>query len=208
MFLLVWRKPFLMHKIKYILNTAYQHFLNKEYDMAIFLYSQALSIDPDNFEYKLYLIICDIATENSEKGQELFDHFLIKKELDPNIAISFIKDAISLYDGDNELVMKLLNDMAIQNIESLDAIEYEDFQKMILERGSFREAYEDIVFSTRIIIKSKYDLIDFIEQLIDNNFGKTAYAYLDNFETLFTYDKKVLKLYEKLEEKTSENNQK
>lgn len=197
-----------MINTKDILNTAHWHFVHKEYEKAIVFYSQALFIEPDNFEYKLYRIICDIATENSEKAQMLFDYFLSQKELSSNDYIELVKHAIATYDESNEFMMKILHDISIQNIESLNAIEYEDFLKMITTRGSFSEAYEDIMFSTRVAIKSKHDLINFIEQLIDNNFNKTAYNYLDSFESLFTYDEDILKLYEKLEEKTNENNQK
>ncbi len=197
-----------MIKTQEIIENAHGHFLSKEYDAAIFLYSQALSLDPFNFEYKIYPILCDIASEDSEKAQSLFDYFSIQKELNPDGALELIKEAIGAHDGNNELMMKILHDISTQNIESLDAIEYEDFLKMISTRGSFREAYEDIMFSTKVAIKSKDDLIDFIEQLIDNDFSKTAYTYLDNFQALFAYDVEISKLYDKLGEKTIENNQK
>ncbi|MBI3873623.1 MAG: hypothetical protein HY307_01165, partial [Arcobacter sp.] len=154
-----------MIKTNEIIEHAHGHFINKDYDVAIFLYSQALSIEPNNFEYKIYPIICDIATENNEKGQALFDYFSIQKELNPQIAIQYVKDAIGAYDGNNELMMKILHDISAQTIESLDAIEYEDFLRLVHTRGSFREAYEDIMFSTKVAIKSKDDLMNFIEQL-------------------------------------------
>ncbi len=197
-----------MINVNEVLESAHGHFINKEYDIAIFLYSQALSIKPNNIEYKMYPIICDIASENSDKGQALFDYFVIQKEVNPDGAVQFVKDAIGAYDGNNELIMKIMHDISSQSIESLDAIEYGDFLNLVQSRGSFREAYEDIMFSTKVAIKTKIDLINFIEQLIDNDFGKTAYSYLDNFQTLFAYDDEILKLYEKLGGKTIDNNQK
>ena len=197
-----------MINVKDILEEAHGYFANQEYDIAIFLYSQVLSYEPDNVEYKIYPIICDIASENSEKGQALFEYFSIQKDLNQDKAIEFVKDAISAYDGNNELMMKIFRDFSVQTIESLDAIDYEDFLKLVDSRGSFREAYEDIMFSTKVAIKSKKDLIDFIEQLIDNDFSTTAYSYLDNFQKLFTFDEEISKLYEKLGGKTIENSQK
>ncbi|MDX9742280.1 MAG: hypothetical protein RBT59_00535 [Arcobacteraceae bacterium] len=191
-----------------ILEEAHGYFADKEYDIALFLYSQALSIEPTNIEYKIYPILCDIGSENSDKAQALFEYFSIQKELNQEKAIEFVKDAISAYDGNNELMMKIFKDFSIQTIESLDAIDYEDFLNLVNSRGSFREAYEDIMFSTKVAIKSKKDLIDFIEQLIDNDFNTTAYSYLDNFQKLFAFDDDISKLYEKLGGKSLENSQK
>jgi tetratricopeptide (TPR) repeat protein len=191
-----------------ILEEAHGYFADKEYDIALFLYSQVLSIEPKNIEYKIYPILCDIGGENSDKAQALFEYFSIQKELNQEKAIEFVKDAISAYDGNNELMMKIFKDFSIQTIESLDAIDYEDFLNLVNSRGSFREAYEDIMFSTKVAIKSKKDLIDFIEQLIDNDFNTTAYSYLDNFQKLFAFDDDISKLYEKLGGKSLENSQK
>jgi len=191
-----------------ILEEAHGYFADKEYDIALFLYSQVLSIEPKNIEYKIYPILCDIGGENSDKAQALFEYFSIQKELNQEKAIEFVKEAISAYDGNNELMMKIFKDFSIQTIESLDAIDYEDFLNLVDSRGSFREAYEDIMFSTKVAIKSKKDLLDFIEQLIDNDFNTTAYSYLDNFQKLFTFDDDISKLYEKLGGKRNENSQK
>ena len=194
-----------MIKIDDLIQQADGLFLSSQYDKAIFLYSQALSLDPTNKEYQLYALFCDIASEDEEKGHSLFEYFSIQKELDLNSAIQYIQDAIGAYDGDNELMMKIIKNISIQTIESLDAIDYEDFLELVQQRGSFRIAYEDIMFSTRVAIKSKDDLINFIDKLIENNFSTVAYSYLDGFNEVFTYDKEFSKLYEKLESKKIEN---
>ena len=190
------------------IDAAHGHFTNQNYDLAIFLYSQVLSLDPSNLEYQVYPILCDIASEDPQKGQALFDYFMIKKEFGLDIALESIEDAIGAYDGSNEQMMKILRDISTQTIESLDAIDYDDFLNIVASRGSFREAYEDIMFSTKVAIKTKGDLLEFIEMLIDNDFDTTAYSYLDNFRKLFAYDPEVTKLYEKLEEKSLEDSQK
>ena len=89
----------------------------------------------------------------------------------------------------------------------LDAIEYEDFLQLEKARGSFRVAYEDIMFSTKVAIQSKDDLVDFINKLIENGFDTTAYSYLDGFNEVFSYDKDLTALYEKLESKNIDNKQ-
>ena len=58
-----------------ILDQAHSYFANKDYDKALFLYSQITSLDPTNIEYQLYCILCDVAYENEDKAQNLFEYF-------------------------------------------------------------------------------------------------------------------------------------
>ena len=195
-----------MIKVNDLIQHANEFFISRQYDKALFLYSQASSFEPTNIEYQLYAVFCDIASEDDDKGQSLFEYFSIQKELDFNNAIKYIQDTIGAYDGDNELMMKIIKDISVQSIESLDAIDYQDFLELVQSRGSFRIAYEDIMFSSKVAIKSKADLVNFIEQLIEHNFITTAYSYLDGFSNLFAYDKELTNLYEKCESKIDENN--
>jgi hypothetical protein len=79
---------------------------------------------------------------------------------------------------------------------------------LVETRGSFKEAYQDIMFSTKVAITTKEELIDFINKLIDNNFRHTAYNYLDGFNEFFAYDNELVSLYEKLERADIDNNTK
>ena len=194
-----------MLKVEKLLDQAHEFFVAREYDKAIFIYSQISSQDPKNAEYQIYALFCDLASENEEQAQDLFDYFIIQKELDFDIAISHVTDTIQAFDGNNELMLKLLNDISSKSIDSLDAIEYNDFLMLVQSRGSFREAYEDIMFSTKVAITSKEDLIDFINKLIDNDFETTAYSYLDGYGNIFDYDADVIELFEKLERHSLEN---
>ena len=196
-----------MIKIDELLQKAHGFFVAQEYDKALFLYSQISYTQPTNLEYQLYALFCDIASEDSNKAQELFDYFIIKKEEDFSNAIEFIKNSIDAYDGDQELILRMIQDVTKQSVESLDAIEYEDFLQLEKARGSFRVAYEDIMFSTKVAIQSKDDLVDFINKLIENGFDTTAYSYLDGFNEVFSYDKDLTTLYEKLESKNIDNKQ-
>ena len=163
-----------MINIDSLLKQAHSYFTAKEYDKALFLYSQVTSQEPKNIEYQLYCIFCDLGYENDERAQTLFDYFIVAKDEDIDVAKEYVQDVINAYDGDNSKMMKLLKDISTTNIESLNAIAYQDFIKIVQNRGSFKEAYQDIMFSTKVAITSKEDLLDFINKLIDNNFDKTA----------------------------------
>ena len=187
-----------MGRSKDILKQAHQFFAIEAYDKAIFLYAQLLSLDTTNIEYRLYTIFCDIGYENSQKAQNLYDYFTVAKTSDFDGAVKYVQDLISAYDGDNEKLMNVLKEISMSNVETLNAIDYNEFMALVENRGSFKEAYQDIMFSTKVAITTKDDLVDFIDKLIENDFNSTAYNYLDGFNQYFSYDENLTKLYNKL----------
>ena len=184
-----------------LLNEANSFFTQRKFEKALFLYSQLSSNFPQNKEYPIYALFCDIATEDEEKAISLFDYFTIVKDENLEEAIRYVEDVINAYDGDIDKMMDILKELSSSTVESLDAIRYEDFKKLITSRGSFRVAFEDIMFSTKVAIENKDDFFDFVTKLIDNDFNTTAYTYLDGFNEYFSYDKEIERLYKKLEEK-------
>ena len=191
-----------------LLNEANAFFLQKKFDKALFLYSQLSSNFPENKEYQIYALFCDLASEDEIKAMSLFDYFSIIKEENLEDAIIYIEDVIDAYDGDVDKMMEMLKDLSTSTVEALDAIRYDDFKKLIDSRGSFRIAFEDIMFSTKVAIENKDDFFDFVTKLIDNDFNSTAYTYLDGFNEYFSYDQEIEKLYKKLEEKKLATNNK
>ena len=191
-----------------LLNEANAFFLQKKFDKALFLYSQLSSNFPENKEYQIYALFCDLASEDEIKAMSLFDYFSIIKEENLEDAIVYIEDVIDAYDGDVDKMMEMLKDLSTSTVEALDAIRYDDFKKLIDSRGSFRIAFEDIMFSTKVAIENKDDFFDFVTKLIDNDFNSTAYTYLDGFNEYFSYDKEIERLYKKLEEKNLATNHK
>ena len=184
-----------------LLNEANSFFTQRKFEKALFLYSQLSSNFPQNKEYPIYALFCDIATEDEEKAISLYDYFAIIKDDNLEEAIRYVEDVVNAYDGDIDKMMEILKELSSSTVESLDAIRYEDFKKLIDSRGSFRIAFEDIMFSTKVAIENKDDFFDFVTKLIDNDFNSTAYTYLDGFNEYFSYDKEIEKLYKKLEEK-------
>lgn len=191
-----------------LLNEANKYFLENNYDKALFIYSALSNEFPHNKEYPLYAMFCDIANEDEAKAQSLFDYFDVAKNDNLDEAIKYVKDIIEAYDGDMNKMMDVLKDLSSSTVDSLDAIKYEDFRKLVQSRGSFRQAFEDIMFSTKVAIESKTDFFDFVSDLIDNGFDTTAYSYLDGFTQYFKYDEAIEKLYKKLEESKFANSHK
>lgn len=191
-----------------VLNEANSLFTQRKFDKALFLYSLLISNFPNNEEYPIYALLCDISLEDENKAIALFDYFFLLKKDDPKEAISYIKNVINAYDGDVEKMMDLLKELNLTTVNQLDAINYEDFQLLIKQRGSFKVAFEDIMFSTKVAIEKKEDFYDFVTKLIDNGFNNMAYNYLEGFQDYFFQDKEIVKLYKRLEEKQNETKHK
>ncbi|RXJ81742.1 hypothetical protein [Arcobacter sp. F2176] len=186
---------------KKLLNDANSYFLDKEFDKAMFIYAQLSSIFKYNKEYPIYALFCDIANDDENKALSLFDYFTVAKDKDIDEAIAYVHNVIDAYDGDIDKMMDMLKDLTTSTVDSLDAIKYDDFKTLIESRGSFRVAFEDIMFSTKVAIDSKDDFFDFVTKLIENDFNTTAYSYLEGFNEYFAYDSKIEELYKMLEEK-------
>lgn len=193
---------------KQLLNDANAYFLSKDFGKAMFIYSQLSSIKPSNKEYLIYATLCDLSSEDEEKALSLFDYFCVAKEEDLAEAILYINNILDAYSGDIDKMVSLIKDISTASVDSLDAIKYEDFKILVKSRGSFRIAFEDIMFSTKVAIESKADFFDFVFKLIENDFSTTAYTYLEGFNDYFTYDKKIEELYKLLEEKKLATNHK
>lgn len=191
-----------------VLNEANSLFTQRKFDKALFLYSLLISNFPNNEEYPIYALLCDISIEDENKAIALFDYFFLLKKDDPKEAISYIKNVINAYDGDIEKMMDLLKELNLTTVNQLEAINYEDFQLLIKQRGSFKVAFEDIMFSTKVAIEKKEDFYDFVTKLIDNGFNNMAYNYLEGFQDYFFQDKEIVKLYKRLEEKQNETKHK
>lgn len=187
-----------------LLENANSLFIQKKFDEALILYSLLLSNFPENKEYKIYPLLCDLALEDMLKALTLFDYFLAIKNEDLDEAIKYVEDVINAYDGDLEKMMELLKEFTLSTVESLEVIKYEDFKKLIEQRGSFKVAFEDIMFSTKLAIETKEDFYDFVSKLIENGFDSAAYNYLEGFNDYFAFDKEILELYKKLEEKQND----
>ena len=191
-----------------LLNEANAFFAERKFDKALFIYSQLSSNFPKNREYPVYALFCDIASEDVDKAISLYDYFTIAKDENIEEALAYVEDVVNAYDGDVDKMMEILSELSASNVDNLDAIKYEDFKKLIDSRGSFRVAFEDIMFSTKVAIETKEDFFDFVDKLIENDFNNTAYSYLDGFNEYFAYDTKIEELYKKLEEKNLATNHK
>jgi hypothetical protein len=83
---------------------------------------------------------------------------------------------------------------------------YSEFKEIVEEDGDFRRIFENIMFSTRVIITEKDDFVDFLDKLMENNYHEMALSYLEGALAVHPNDEKLRKLLRRLAKgKTVEN---
>ncbi len=177
-----------------LLQRAEGEFLNGDYQNALRSYGLILKDYPALDEAKIGVYLSDLGIESEEEAQALFDYYQVIKTEKDN-AVDIIDGLIDSLDTSKQYIHELLLDPVQEQVEYGDGIRYSDFLLLIESRGSFKKAFEDIMFSTKVIITEKDEFIDFVTQLANEGFDEMALNYLDATTSLFGDDQDVLALY-------------
>jgi len=177
-----------------LLERAENAFLKGEFDNALRSYGLILKEYPSLDEAKVGVYLSDLGSENEEEAQALFEYYHVIKDEKEN-AVDIIDGLIENLDSSKQLIQELLLDPVEEQIEYGDGIRYSDFLALVEDRGSFKKTFEDIMFSTKVIISNKDEFIDFVSKLSQEGFNEMALGYLDSSTKLFGNDQEVLALY-------------
>jgi len=150
-----------------LLTRAEEQFTSGKYENALRIYGQLLTEYPSDSDAQVGVYLCDIGLESANEAQALFDYYqIIKNEKDD--AHEVMVNLLTTLDVSQSQVTEILNANE-DKAEYKNGIGYEDFLKFIDERGDFKRAFEDIMFSTRVILKNKDEYILFINKLIEKD---------------------------------------
>ncbi len=177
-----------------LLQRAEREFLKGDYRNALRSYGLILKDYPSLEEAKIGVYLSDLGIESEEEAQALFDYYQVIKSEKEN-AVDIIDGLIESLDSSKHKLQELLMDPLQEQVEYGDGIRYSDFLVLIESRGSFKKAFEDIMFSTKVVITDKDEFIDFVTQLANEGFDEMALGYLDATTNLFGDDQDVLALY-------------
>ena len=177
-----------------LLQRAESEFLQGNYAKALRSYGLILRDYPTLDEAKIGVYLSDLGIESEEEAQALFDYYQMIKSEKEN-AVDIIDGLIENLDTSKHKLQELLVEPIEEQIEYGDGIRYSDFQKLVKSRGSFKKTFEDIMFSTKVVITNKDEFIDFVTQLANEGFDEMALGYLDASSSLFGNDQDILALY-------------
>jgi hypothetical protein len=176
-----------------LLQRAEREFLKGEYNNALRSYGLILKDYPSLDEAKIGVYLSDLGVESEEEAQALFDYYQVIKSEKDN-AVDIIDGLIENLDSSKQMIQELLVD-PMEEVEYGDGIRYSDFLVLVEERGSFKKTFEDIMFSTKVVITNKDEFIDFVMKLSTEGFDEMALGYLDASTSLFGNDQDILALY-------------
>ena len=189
----------LTREVKKYIKIATDNFFQKKFDIAMLNFALALELEGNSKEARLGAILCDFAKEKEDEAIALFEFYLINKSNGVKNSEQIVEDILSSVDFTLETLEKLFLEESVEDsINEQEAIGYDDFKSFIKSKNSFKEAFEDIMFSTKVIIHKRDDFLDFLEQLIDNGFKDMSLNYFESAVSMFPNDEKLLSLIKKV----------
>ena len=168
-------------RIKAINFFQKQHFLVAK-DLFSLLYREQAKE-----EFLSFISLCTFAEEKPEIVMELFNLYFTKAEEDQD---KNLKEIIKIIENE-ELDSR-------ETLDSQDAILYEDFMQIVKDSKDFKQVFQNIMHSTRILIDDKDDLLNFIKLLLKNGYKELALSYLENSVHLFEGDLKFEQFIKKI----------
>jgi len=136
---------------------------------------------------------------SGEGGAEaLFDYYAILRNEDAQQADTVISEILETMDGTLEQLAGLFSEGIGQRLEFVDGIMYSEFKELVTNENDFKRIFENIMFSTRVIITEKEDFVDFLDNLIDNGYKEMALSYLENALGVYPNDTQLRNLLRRL----------
>ena len=181
-----------------ILTQAKESFSKADFRNALEQFAQVLQNYPNSKEAYNGVILSEMAMSGEGGAEALFDYYEILQEDDKEQADFIMEEILQNMDGSIEKLSEVFAEPLRDRLELEDGILYQDFKAIIDKGESFKETFENIMFSTRVIITKKEDFIDFLDNLIDNDFAEMALTYLENALSVYPSDDLLRKLLKKL----------
>ena len=178
------------------LQAANDDFTKQEYEKALMAYARVLKADPDNKEAYNGAILAEMAMSGEEAASALFDYYAVLRKEDKEDADEIMNEIIESMDGTMETLGDLIKDPVNEKLESEDGILYDDFKRLVDESNDFKLTFENIMFSTRVIITAKEDFIDFLDKLLHNGFKEMGLSYLETALRTYPNDERLSKILE------------
>ncbi|MDO9266248.1 MAG: hypothetical protein Q7U00_04100 [Sulfurimonas sp.] len=188
------------------LTQAKDSFSKSDYKNALEKFAAVLQNFPNSKEAYNGVILAEMAMSGEGGAEALFDYYEVLKEEDKEQADIIMSQILQNMDGSLEKLREVFAEPLRDRVEFEDGILYKDFKTLVDDGGNFKEIFENIMFSTRVIITQKEDFVDFLDKLIEHDFAEMALTYLENALSVYPSDKLLKKLLKKLAKGTKVEN--
>jgi tetratricopeptide (TPR) repeat protein len=197
-------------EINKILKIAEADFVNGNYSDAMKEYSKLLSYEPNQQDAKIGVMLCDVAIDSNDKeqAQAIFDYYNITKIQSKNEAYERTEELIKSLDTNSMLYDTIFSEILNKKDETLDGLTYKEFKQICSENDDFKTTFEGIMFSTKIVIDNKSDLLNFIQDLLGHGYYDMALEYLEMASKVIKDDVRVQEIAKQLKVILNENRSK
>ena len=182
-----------------ILSEAKKYFSQSDYKKALEKFATVLQNYPNSKEAYNGVILSEMALSGEGGAEALFDYYEVLKSEDRESADEIMSEILENMDGTLEELSEVLTQPLRNRLEAEDGILYEDFKKILeANGGDFKKVFDNIMFSTKVIITKKEDFLEFLDMLIENGYNEMALNYLENALSLYPTDMALRNLLKKL----------
>ena len=170
------------------------------YVLKILSYAQIL-LDNLNEKESLFLnmlgSLADMAQEYEDEARALFEYYQVIRNKNNQVAEKIVLEMIESFDKNLYALNLAIWSLQEVEIDKNDGILYEDFETHSTKVG-FKEAFEDLMFSSKIIFTNKSEFLIFVRNLVKFGFQEIAINYFENAGNLLFYDKDFMRLYQQI----------
>lgn len=181
------------------LALANKDFSEAEYEKALRNYALVLKDHPGSKAAHNGAILAEMAMSGETGAEALFDYYDVLREEDAEEADMIISEILQTMDGTLDELGELISKPLQEQLVYEDGILYSDFRAIVEQEEDFKRVFENIMFSTRVIITEKEDFVDFLSRLIDNGFKEMAMSYLESALSIYQNDKQLRALLHRLD---------
>jgi tetratricopeptide (TPR) repeat protein len=188
------------------LALANESFSKSDFEQALRSYALVLKDYPNSKEAYNGAILSEMAMSGEGGAEALFDYYAVLREDDAEQADIIMSEILETMDGTLDQLGEIISEPLKEQLELEDGIMYSEFKDIVEHEGDFKRIFENIMFSTRVIITEKEDFVDFLDKLMANNYHEMAMSYLEGALAVHPNDKQLRKLLRRLAKgKTVEN---
>ena len=186
-------------------NKAKRAFIKRQYTQALTLLSLAHTFNTNSKESLQLNVLCalaDMAIEHEEEARSLLEYYHIISKKNEQEASEMLLSMIDNFDKNIYALNLAITRLEDIEVDKNDGILYADFETLAKKIG-FKEAFEDLMFSSKIIFTSKSDFLIFMQNLVEYGFKDVAIHYFENIGDMLFFDKDFANLYQKILHKES-----
>ncbi|PAF53000.1 histidine kinase [Helicobacter sp. 13S00482-2] len=192
-------------KKRTLIKKGFKLFANQDCKAALRLFSDALFLDKDDLSAKIGLLLSDMAMDFPKEAYGFYELYETMLAAQPRAARTKIQrqilELINSFDSNIDKMSTMVSNEDNIEAENIDGILYPDFKK-ICQNDNFKEVFENLIFSTKIIFTSKNDFYDFLDLLVENDFYEMSLSYIENMPSVAIYDEKIRQILQKAVDKT------